>query len=73
MRLFLPNIFNLPERYHWVDFLLFVVCKIERFGCGVTLRFGGKKSGCFCVLKILIDSLVLSLGKNISIREAKSA
>ena len=38
----------------------------------VTLHFSGKNSGCFYALKVLVDALVLSLGKNVSIREAKS-
>ena len=33
----------------------------------------GDSSGYFCTLKVLVDVLILSLGKNVSIREAKSA
>ena len=31
MGLFPSNVFNFSRRCHWVDFLLFVICKIERF------------------------------------------
>ena len=39
----------------------------------VIFRFSDNNSGCFCALKVLVNVLVLSLGKNVSIREAKSA
>ena len=44
-------------------------------GCiiGITFHFGGNNSGYFCALKVFVDALVLSLDKNVSIREAKSA
>ena len=40
---------------------------------GIVFRFGDINSGCFYVLKVLVNTLVLFLGKNVSIRDAKSA
>ena len=40
---------------------------------GVILHFGDNNFGSFYILKVLVDTLVLSLGKNISIRDVKSA
>ncbi len=71
--LFPSNIFDFSERCHWIEFLLFLISKIERFGCEVIFRFSGNNSDCFCTLKILVDALVLSSDKNVSIREAKYA
>ncbi len=39
----------------------------------VLVHFGDKYSDNFYVLKVLIDVLILSLGKNISIHEVKFA
>jgi len=39
----------------------------------ITLCFGGNNSDCFCALKVLVDALVLSSNKNVSIRDTKSA
>jgi len=40
---------------------------------GILIHFSGNSFNCFYVFKVLDDLLVLSLGKNVSIREAKSA
>ena len=73
VHLFSPDVFNFSGRCYWVRFLLFVVSKIERFCCEVILRFSDNNSGYFCALKVLVNALVLSLDKNVSIRDAKSA
>jgi len=52
-------------------FLLFI--RLKGLVVGVILHFGNNNSGCFYALKVLVDALVLSLGKNVSIRDVKSA
>jgi len=39
----------------------------------ILVRFSDNNSDCFYTFKVLVDSLVLFLGKNVSIHEAKSA
>ncbi len=56
-----------------LDFCFLLLVRLNGCSIGVTLHFGGKNSGSFCALKIPMGMLVLSLGKNVSIREAKSA
>ena len=56
-----------------LDFCFLLVVRLKGCMVGITLRFSDNNSGCFYALKVLVDALVLSLGKNISIREAKSA
>ena len=53
------------------DFLL--IMWLKGSSVGVILCFDGKNSDCFYALKILVNALILSLDKNISIRDAKSA
>ena len=52
-------------------FLLSVVLK--DFGVEIIIHFGGKNSDYFWTLKVLVDALILSLGKNVSIHNVKSA
>ena len=56
-----------------LDFCFLLLIRLKGCLIGVMLRFGGKNSGCFCALKVLIGMLVLSLGKNVSIRDVKFA
>ena len=56
-----------------LNFCFLLLVRLKGLVMGVTLRFDGKNSDCFCALKVLIDSLVLFLGKNVSIHETKSA
>ena len=51
----------------------FLLIKLKGLVVSVILRFSDNSSGCFCALKVLVDALVLSLSKNVSIRDAKSA
>ena len=52
--------------------LLYVITS-EGLIIGILIRFDDNNSDCFCTLKILVDSLVLFLSKNVSILKAKSA
>ncbi len=57
-----------------MDFCFLLSVELKGLIMGVILHFGGNNnSGCFCTLKVLVDALVLSLGKNVSIHDAKSA
>ena len=56
-----------------LDFCFLLLIRLKGCDIGVSLRFGGNESGCFCALKVLVDAIVPSLSKNVSIREAKSA
>jgi len=56
-----------------LGFCFLLVIMLKGLSVRVTFRFSGNNSDCFCTLKILVDALVLSSDKNVSIREAKSA
>ncbi len=55
------------------SFCFLLVVKSKGLIMGILVHFDDNNSGWFCALKILVDSLVLSLGKNVSIHDAKSA
>ena len=56
-----------------LGFCFLLLVRLKGLSVGVILHFSDNNSGCFCILKVLVDLLVLSLGKNISIRDVKSA
>jgi len=56
-----------------LGFCFLLSVKLKGLVVGVILRFSDNNSGYFYTLKVLVDALVLSLGKNISIYDAKSA
>jgi len=55
-----------------LDFCFLLLVRLKGLVVDVILRFGSNNSDCFYALKVLVDALVLFLGKNVSIREAKS-
>ena len=55
-----------------MGFCFLLSVRLKGLVVGVILRFGDNNSGYFCALKVLVDALILSLGKNVSIRNAKS-
>ncbi len=56
-----------------LDFCFLLSVRLKDLVAGVILRFSDNNSGYFYTLKLLVDALVLSLGKNVSICDAKSA
>ncbi len=56
-----------------LDFCFLLSVRLNGLSVGVIFHFGDNNSDWFCTLKVLVNALVLSLGKNVSIRDVKSA
>ncbi len=55
------------------NFCFLLLIRLKGVIVGIILHFDGKNSGSFVTLKVLVDALVLFLGKNVSIHDVKSA